>query len=446
MVSGAMKKILAAGVATSALIVAVQSAHAGAFAIREQSPQAQGEAFAGVAAGAGGLSSMFWNPATITKSPGWNSQWGFSGIIPSATITPVPPTPTLAFGGSGDIAQGAVLPSSATNYQWNEWLFLGLNTNTPFGLTTASGPNWAGQVYGQTSRVTTFEATPTVGIKINDWISVGAGVRVLYFRTRLTSALGTAPNFPSTELKGDAVNVGFSAGLTLTPFAGTELGFGYRSQVRENLKGTFTTPVPIPGLFGAPGAYSITSKVTLPDQVTVGLRQRVTNDFSVLAGFEWTHWGGFQRFPVCVAALGGACPAPLALAFRYKDGYYTSLGAEYRWNPALTLRAGVAYEKSPITDQVRGVRLPDTDRIWATIGAGYQITNKLSLDASYAHIFAKSSTITITSVANPAFNGLPFVATTKGRVDIVSASLSYRWDDPKVISTESPKGPIVRKY
>ena len=339
-----------------------------------------------------------------------------------------------------------MLANSATNYQWNDWLFLGLTTNAPFGLTTKSGPNWAGQVYGQTSRVLTFEATPTVGVKINEWISVGVGVRVLYFRTRLTSALGTAPNFPSTELRGDATNVGFSGGVTLTPFAGTELGIGYRSQVRENLKGTFTTPVPIPGLFGAPGAYSIKSNVTLPDQVTVGLRQRVTNDFTVLAGFEWTHWGAFQRFPVCVAALGGACPAPLALAFRYKDGYYTSIGAEYRWNPALTLRAGLGYEKSPITDAVRGVRLPDNDRIWTSIGAGYQITNKISVDASYTHIFPKSTNITITSLANPAFNGLPFVANVKARVDIISASLSYRWDDPKVISTESPKGPIVRKY
>ena len=179
MVSGTLKKALAAGVATSALLVAVSSAQAGAFAIREQSPQAQGEAFAGVAAGAGGLSSMFWNPATITKSPGWNSQWGVSGIIPSSTITPVAPTPTIGFGGSGDIAQGAVLANSATNYQWNDWLFLGLTTNAPFGLTTKSGPNWAGQVYGQTSRVLTFEATPTVGVKINEWISVGVGVRVL---------------------------------------------------------------------------------------------------------------------------------------------------------------------------------------------------------------------------------------------------------------------------
>ena len=261
---------------------------------------------------------------------------------------------------------------------------------------------------------------------------------------RLTSALGVAPGAPLAELKGDSWGYGFTAGLTLTPFDGTELGIGYRSQIREDLNGTFINGA------GIGGAYGIKSKVTLPDMVTIGLRQRVNPDLTLLAGFEWTHWSRFNSFPVCFkspAPFAGLCPPALALNFRYSDGWFASIGGEYKWNPDLTLRAGLAYEKSPITNAVRGTRLPDTDRVWATLGAGYQISRKLSVDVSYAHIFAKNGSINIVP-GHPAFNGLlPYQATTRGHVDILSAALNYRWDDPSVTAGDAPKGgAIVRKY
>ena len=449
-----IKRVLTAGVAAAALTGSIAGAQAGAFALREQSPVAQGAAFAGVAAGEGGASAMFWNPATMTKLPGWNSQWGFSTVLPNAVVLPLATTPTFGFGGSGNIGLDAVIPSSYSTYQFNDWLWLGMSVNAPFGLATKAPLNWSGQVYGRTSEAKTTSIAPTLAIKINDWVSVGASFEAVRMSTRLTSAIGAPaaaavlPGAPLAELKGNSWGYGFTAGITLTPFAGTELGLGYRSQVREDLSGTFINQVAVGALPAAAaigGAYGIKSKVTLPDMVTVGLRQRVTNDLTFLAGFEWTHWGRFNSFPVCLtspAPFAGACPAPLALNFRYSDGWYASIGGEYKWNPALTLRAGLAYEKSPITSTVRSVRLPDSDRVWATLGAGYQISKKLSVDVSYAHIFAKSGTIDIVA-GHPAFNGLPYHATTKGHVDILSAALSYRWDDPGVTA---PAGPIVRKY
>jgi long-chain fatty acid transport protein len=64
----------AAMLAAIAMVLGAGAAHAGAFGIREQSTQAQGLAFAGAAAGSGGLSSIFWNPATITMNPGFVSE------------------------------------------------------------------------------------------------------------------------------------------------------------------------------------------------------------------------------------------------------------------------------------------------------------------------------------------------------------------------------------
>lgn len=101
-----------AAVSLAASIAAADSASAGGFAIREQSATAQGYSYVGAASGAGGPSSMFWNPATITMLPGWQNQWNASVIMPRSEIDPLPPTPTLPFGGSGDIAQDAIVPTS----------------------------------------------------------------------------------------------------------------------------------------------------------------------------------------------------------------------------------------------------------------------------------------------------------------------------------------------
>src|SRR5262245_56198161 len=89
--------------ATSALglmAIASTQANASGLAPREQSVYGQGTSFAGIAAG-GALSSMFWNPATMTQFAGKGLEVGASGIFGYATSTPLPGSSFfgLPFGG-----------------------------------------------------------------------------------------------------------------------------------------------------------------------------------------------------------------------------------------------------------------------------------------------------------------------------------------------------------
>jgi long-chain fatty acid transport protein len=258
----------------------------------------------------------------------------------------------------------------------------------------------------------------------------------MYFKVRLTQATGITANAPSAELKGDDTALGFTAGATFKPMAGTEIGIGYRSRVNPKLGGSLFNPA-------VPVSLDIASDLKLPDQVNVGVRQRITNDFTLLAGYEWTHWSAFSRFPVVTNSGATAT----TLFFDYRDSWFASIGGEYAWNNQITLRAGLGFEKSPITDQTRSVRLPDSNRTWATLGGSYQWSEKLTFDASYAHLFAQSGSVNIvpgnpTLVTTPF--ALPFVGATKSHVDIISVGLTYRWDDPrKIIPVEKP--PLITK-
>jgi long-chain fatty acid transport protein len=257
---------------------------------------------------------------------------------------------------------------------------------------------------------------------------------------RLKRALGPLLTSGQGILEGDDIGFGWTAGITLTPWAGTQFGVGYRSMIHHELEGTQSTSAPF-------SLVPIKAKVNLPEMVTVGLTQWFTPAFNVSLGFEWTNWSraGTQ------AIVGPTGPIN-ALPLNYKDGYFYSAGAEYWFSPRIAVRAGVAYEESPITDEVRTPRLPDNDRIWLSLGATYKWSDKLSFDAAFTHIFVKDTPIRIVPghaehvrAPFPGLGVVPlnFVADVDANVNIFSVALKYRWDDPKV---PIPAAPIVRKY
>jgi len=414
--------------ATSLTALSCGAAQAGGFALREQSAAGQGSSFAGAAAGGAGLGSMFWNPATMTQYRGWQTSFTITGIAPQSNISTKATTPTYAFGPeSGDIGRSAVVPASAASYQLNDSLWLGVSVNAPHGLVTKSPLNWAGQVYARTSRIFSTNVNPNVAYKVNDWLSVAAGVQVEYFKTSLKSALAATPNATTLTLEGDGTGYGFTAGVLLTPFAGFDLGVGYRSRMTIGLSGSVTNfPFPGPTIANS----NINADVKLPDSVSVGARYQVSKDLTLLAGYEWTNWSLFNSFPVMSTGPIASGAKLTSLAFGWRDGWFSSVGAEYKWNDALMLRTGLGYERSPVSDATRGLRLPDSDRIWASAGLSYKLSPKATMDLGYTHIFAKNADIALVA-GNPSFNGaLPFYASTKGRVDIVSVGLRYAFSDP----------------
>jgi long-chain fatty acid transport protein len=420
-----------AAVSLAALVAAQGGAQAGGFAVREQSATAQGLSFAGAASGSGYLSSMFWNPAVITMMPGWQTDASLSLIVPRVDINPLPSVPTFALGGSGDIGQDALVAASYNSYQINDMLWVGLSATSPYGLVTDPRENWSGQVYSRSSRVFSVNVNPVLGVKLNDWFSVAVGPSLQYFDIKLKRAAGVAPGAPSVILDGDDIGFGFTAGVTITPFAGTTIGLGYRSRIEHGLEGTVSIP-------GPTGIIPISADLSTPDQLTIGISHAFTPALTVHAGFEWTNWSILET-PL-VTGPGGVVVTDLPL--NYDDGYFYSLGFDYKLNDQLTLRAGLAYEESPIDTEIRSTRLPDNDRIWASVGASYQWNNKLSFDLAYTNIFAKETDIRIVP-GHQDFEGLPFLADVDSNVDIVSVGLRYRWDDPVVAI---PAAPIVRKY
>ena len=412
------RTLVAAFVGTGLASGLAATARAGAFAIREQSAVGQGLDFAGVAAGSAGVASLFWNPATITMQPGWQAEVTGTAVFPFASARPVAGTSPvlLGLGGTGptgDMLYNAVVPSGNLTYEVNNRLWLGLGLNSPYGAMTKDPANYAGQIYGRTTDVRTYDFNPTVAFKLTDWLSIGAGAEAEFMQLRLTQAVSPLPDAPSATMRGDSWGFGFTAGATLTPRAGTELGVGYRSSVAEHLDGTLR----VDGLPSIPAV----APVRLPDQVTVGLRQDLTPDLTLDVGYEWTRWSRLGTVTIHDPV------AAQTLSFDYTDGSAVSLGGSYKWNSKLTFRSGIGYEWSPISLVNRDIRSPDGDRISVSAGVGYQVTDRLSVDLAYSHCFAVGDTRILMVPGSPQYLGLPLVASVSVNTDVASLGLTYRW-------------------
>ena len=438
------KALLLAGCGIGASLAAAVDANAGGFAIREQSAYGQGTSFAGIAAG-GDLSGMFWNPAVMTQFAGMQSSSTFTGIFPTVDHT-VSPTSTLAILGTApNSGVAALVPGSYFSYQLNPSLWLGMSINAPFGLSVTFPDAWAGRNYAGSTTLQTYNATPSVAYRINDWISIGAGLQIEYARADLATGLpvnglgvpGLAALGNQLDIAGNGWGFGFTAGVTLTPTPTTTIGLGWRSAINQKIEGDlFLPPGPAftPAFGSTPGSVSTT--LNLPDIVTASLRQRISPQWTVLGTIEWSNW---SRIGTSTVEQASGAPATvlgnaIRLPFQYDDGWFFAAGAEYMWDERATVRAGVAYEISPITDDVRTPRLPDNDRFWLSVGMSYKITPKIVADFAYSHIFVKDTPINISAASgNPWFNPaapITYIGSTDAHIDIVSIGIKYRWDDP----------------
>ncbi|SHM17588.1 OmpP1/FadL family transporter [Roseibium suaedae] len=425
MVWASKKSVLFTSTAVIASLVA-GAAFAGGFALREQSAYYQGMSFAGNGTTGPSISSVFWNPATITGAKdGLTVEAHNSFILPQAEIkgtNTVLGTPFAV--DTGDIVSDAWVGSTYVSYKLSDDWYLGMALNAPFGLSTkVSNSNWAGAGYNRSSKVFSINANPMVGYKINDMFSVAVGVQVQYMDVRLKNSIA-APALASagTALEGDGTGVGLTAGLTFKPFEGTEFGLGYRSTISTSLGGTVALPVPAGGL--PAGTYAITTELMTPETVTLSVKQRVMDNLRVLGTFEWTNWSRLKAPKVTLDNFGGATLT--SLPFNYNDGYFAALGMEYDFNQQLTLRAGAAYEWSPISTDIRSARLPDNDRIWVSGGASYAFNDSLSFDFGYTHIFGTDTDLRIVpGHQDYSVTKGSLIGTVDSSVDILSASLRY---------------------
>ena len=264
-------------------------------------------------------------------------------------VRSVPPFPT-AQRGSGDQGQDALVPASYIIVPWGDLRF-GLSINAPYGSVTSPDRDWGGRVNSLSTKARTITITPSVAYQISPQLSVGVGLQIQYFKARFIGAAAAGLPTPAIAgLEGDGWGFGLTAGVTWKPFVGTAIGIGYRSRIDQPFEGNYIS-LTAAGLPASASEWLEDQRhIALPDRLNLSIRQTITPQFDLLASVEWQGWGRIGTARLSGPLVAVAPVALRTLPFKFQDGWFFALGGEYRYNEALTLRAGMAYEISPVTD------------------------------------------------------------------------------------------------
>lgn len=443
----------------------VGQAHAAGFAITEQDGQALGSAFSS-AAEASSASVVWYNPALMGFMPGTHVSSGASIILPfsrlsvnraKTTTNPLLGGAPLKGGDGGNGGSPAFVPQFylATEITGMPKLHLGLGVNVPFGLTTSYNDGWVGRYSGLTSRLQVINISPSAAYKINNWLSIGGGIDVQKLNFNLSNAVdvsSTCLGLQATGILGagtcnalggaalttpqgsDAIaklnmgswSVGWNAGVAMQFNQGrTRLSLHYRSPVTHTVNGSAQFQQTTPGgiaFVGATGLLRNTditdSHITLPESVNVSGFHQFNDHWAADIDVTWTRWSRIQD--LAILFRNPTQPTSL-LRLNYSNTWRVASSVRYKPTKDWTFRAGFAWDQSPQNTRDRGVRLPDNDRYWFTVGQSFRLSNVVQLAASYAFLYVKDAPLSQVDAA-----GNTVAGTFHATVHIISAQVIFK--------------------
>jgi long-chain fatty acid transport protein len=471
---------VAAAVGAAVLSLSAGHTFGAAFGLQTQNASALGHAYAGGAAAAEDVSTIFYNPAGLVRLQSTQIVASANVVCPSMKFhdNGSQPAAFQPLGGTdGDAGSCEVLPNMYVGIPFTDKWSFGLGVNVPFGLMTEWGSDWLGRFQGLKSKIETVNINPVLSWEPTPHLTVGGGVSWQRLKATLTSkvnyaglfaqgvgglvAAGQLPaaNAPiligsaaglesNADISGNDSGWGWNIGILWQANDQTRFGAAYRSRVKFDVSGSanFTNPtaaslgvLPTPlapvgalvvaGVNGVicgdgpnPGSgctQDVSLSVKVPDTANVSVFHQFNNKWDLMADLQWVGWSSIQDLTI-IRSTGDVLQN---LPEKFRNTWRISGGANYRYSDQLIFRGGLAYDQTPVRNETRSPRLPDNNRTWFAFGVQYKFSPSLALDVAYAHEYMKDSSINNNLGSTPSFGLIN--GSFKTSVNIVGLQLTY---------------------
>ncbi len=402
------------------------TAWAQGYGLYGQSACAMGRVGAGVAAPCPDASGIFYNPAGLSFQ---SAEIGFGGVL---------------IGPRGSFTDKNTSLVGNLNDHWYWWpntyfskpvagrYALGMGVFTPYGLTTDWPVDFQGRYLGYHSTLQTMYIQPTLAVKLNKEISVGAGVDVTYIKVELRQRLDlsiqplpalpgippgatfallgvkTGTDFANIDLKGNTWNAGYHLGILIKSNDRVSFGARFLSGQSVHIKdGAITTtqistpyklPFSLPGVApagtrldvllepqfaaGAPlSNQTASSRLPLPSQFVAGTAFSILPRAKLMVDYQFTRWSKFDKLVVVGQYLTTFVPED------FRDTHGVLTGAEISLGGKNVLRAGLDIHTAAAPDQTVTPNLPEGWRLEYAFGFGRQLWEKTWFDVAYVDTF-----------------------------------------------------------
>ncbi|HLP00387.1 MAG TPA: outer membrane protein transport protein [Opitutaceae bacterium] len=205
-----------------------------------------------------------------------------------------------------------------------------------------------------------------------------------------------------SDFTGAARGYGYAAkaGLVYTPSPDLSFGVTYHSQTRlSDLKAgganiAFQLDVPEMGAIAQTLAGDITVRdFEWPAMFAAGVAWHPADGWMVVCDVRRVFWADVMenfslRFTADDTSANGSLAGQDLAALLYqdwRDQTVVQLGVAYDVSKRLTLRAGYNHGKDPIPDNFLNCLFPATVEVHLTAGFGWKLSDRSSIDASFAY-------------------------------------------------------------
>ncbi len=396
-----MTRKITASLAALALTLPVIPAQAAGLWLYEMGTPDVGTASAGMASRAEDAATAFANPAGMTRLKESQMMIGIQPIYADVKFD----TEVATFGGGDGGNAGGLIPTGSLSYVnslSDDWK-LGVTVGSYLGLGVEFDDDWAGRYFAQKVEFQTLALNGAVGYRVNDWLSVGGGLSLVYGeledKTAINNIQDGAPD-GQLKLKANDTDYGFNAGILIEPMLGTRVGLTYISKVdleySDNPTATGLGPLldaalELSGFKQAEATFDF----TLPEQVMLSAYHELSPKLAVMADLGWQNWSQFGQIGIGIDS--GNQSDSGSVNANMQDTWHTALGARYKLDPRWSVSAGFAYDSSPVVDEYRTIILPLDRQYRYAAGVQYQWRSDISLGFAYEYMDAGSAPVNQTA-------------------------------------------------
>ncbi|MEE9099190.1 OmpP1/FadL family transporter [Pseudomonas nitroreducens] len=414
---------------SAALIGSSTTALANGLTLNEQSASSAGTAYAGRSSSALDSSTIYGNPAGLTKLRRSEVSGGAAILAVSDDISDVKSNASGT--NKGDSVPTAVIPFGYWSTPIDERLSVGLGFYVPFGLVNDYESSFQGRYFGSYSKTQIITLQPTIAYRINEHLSIGGGPTLNRFDAKLQNNLATGNLNNGKEtlvtIKGDDTAIGYNIGFLVDFNETTRWGVTYHSKVSYKLKG-HTEVSDSPDFLSLNGKYSATVDLDTPESLDTSITHHFNDRWTGYLGTTWTRWsrlGKFEAVNCNVSPIGQAAGlGRVGEQLNWHDTWSTAVGASYELNPQWLLRAGFAYDPAPVRNADRSVRIPVANRKSVTLGAAYSPNTDMTIDLAYGYLWDSEASVNQSSDSGlqPAYSA-KFNSSANG----LAVQLTYRY-------------------
>lgn len=342
---------------------------AGGIYIQEFGTPSMGVASAGAEAVCKDASTSFHNPAGMTRLEG-NELMLTVGILDAGVEFEETNSP-FAGGDGGRTGGYSPIFNAFYAHSFSEDLKLGVNLISTAGHDFDYDDDWAGRYLCEEIRIFTITLNPSISYRVNDWLSVGGGVGLMFGELEMEVAVLPANGDGKVKIDGNDVDVGYSFSALFEPSDRTRLGVIYWSKIEPSFGGDVRIQ---PGT-----AVGVDTRLTFPQFVRVGFYHEVYDKLAILGTIAWEDWSELKNLFVSNAMGTEKIPR------NWDDTWHFAGGLHYRIRDQWLLQGGLAYDTSPVEKEERTPDMP-ADRQWRySLGVQYERSEKVSTGLTFSY-------------------------------------------------------------